>query len=154
MVDEAEHQNRAESTNLKVLCVDDNVHVAEALRIMIERVDGFAWSGWLGAADELVATVQRECPDVVILDVDMPGRSPFDALEELCQLCPATRTVMFSGHVRSALVEQALSAGAWGYVSKNDGETALLQAIREVAGGDIALSPEAGAVYHRRGTAS
>lgn len=126
-----------------VACVDDNQQVADALRLLVERDAELSWQGWLDSADGLVEYVERVGPAVVVLDVDMPGRSPFDACAELQARCPATRALFFSGHVRRELIERALVAGAWGYVSKSDGADALLAAVREVAAGGFVLSPEA-----------
>ncbi|HEX8875503.1 MAG TPA: response regulator [Phycisphaerales bacterium] len=133
---------------ISVLCVDDNRHLAEALRIAFEHA-GFVWRGWLPGAEVLAATVRKEGPAVVILDIDMPGRSPFDALEELVEVCPDCRAVVFSGHVRHDLIDRAFAAGAWGYVSKSDGEVALMQAVREVCRNEIATSPEVRYAYEK-----
>lgn len=135
-----------ESTDLSILCVDDNKQMAEALRIKLQEA-GFQWRGWLETADDLVTTAERESPDVVILDVDMPGLDPFEALEKLVERLPDCRTIMFSGHVLFDLVERAFAIGAWGYVSKGDGEDALLESIRAVSDGDIVMSPEVRTVY-------
>lgn len=126
-----------------ILGVDDNTAVAEALRIKLRRAGGFRWSGWLPTADALVEAVGRESPEMVLLDVDMPGRDPFDVLGELADKFPGTRVVMFTGFARRDLVERALDAGAWGYVCKNDGEEELLAALQKVRSGELALSPEA-----------
>jgi DNA-binding NarL/FixJ family response regulator len=134
---------------VSVLCVDDNEQVAAAIRIKLRRTPGFLWSGWLATADTLVDSVRRARPDTVVLDIDLPGRSPFEALEELAGSCPGVRVVMFSGHVSHDLIERAMDAGAWGYVSKNDGEDALILALREVMAGEIALSREVTAAYGR-----
>lgn len=132
-----------------VLCVDDNEQVAEAVRVKLGRAEGFRWIGWLATADALMEWVGREPPSAVVLDIDLPGRSPFAAVAELAESHPDVRVVMFSGHVGYELIERALEAGAWGYVSKNDGEDALIAALRRVASGDIALSREARAAYGR-----
>lgn len=139
----------AEAERVSVLCVEDNLYVAEAIRMKFDRVGGFEWKGWLSSADNMVSMVEQQHPRVLILDVDMPGRNPFEALRELGERCPSCRTVVFSGHVRHGLVEQALDAGAWGYVSKNDGEDALISAIRDIVAGELALSPEVRASYGR-----
>lgn len=135
------------TSSIGVLCVDDNEHVANALRIQLARTSGLVWKGWLASADDLVERALEKCPTIVLLDIDMPGKNPFDAVEELAERCPDARVVMFTGHVRRELIERAVEAGAWGYVSKNDGEPALVDAIRRVAKGEFALSPEARASY-------
>ncbi len=131
-----------EEETIGVLCVDDNPHVADALRLKLSRTELFRWTGWLPSADSLVEEAKRTCPALVLLDVDMPGRDPFDAAAELVEVCPETRIVVFSGHVRQELIDKALDAGVWGYVSKNDGEEELLKVLRLVAGGEVGFSPE------------
>lgn len=128
---------------ISVLCVDDNQPLADALRMKFGADKAFTWKGWLPDANTLVETVARESPAIVLLDIDMAGRDPFDALAEVTTRCPDTRVVIFSGHVRRELVDKALESGAWGYVSKNDGENYLLHAVRQVIAGELALSPEA-----------
>jgi two-component system response regulator DesR len=132
-----------------VLCVDDNAHVADALRIKFGRDERFDWKGWLPSADELVEVAIRECPAVVLLDVDMPGKDPFDATAGLVERCPESRVLFFSGHVRPELIDRAIEAGAWGYVSKSDGEGALMDAACRVAAGEFVLGSEVRAAYNR-----
>lgn len=144
------HDGTAGQGPVSVLCVDDNPNVADALKLMLSHADGFEWVGSLPSADTLVSTVMKVRPHVIILDIDMPGKSPFEALAELVQHCPHTRAVMFSGHVRFELIDLALESGAWGYVSKNDGEDALIQALRDVVTDELALSQEVRAAYDRR----
>ncbi len=131
---------------LSVLCVEDSAQLAAALRIRLSKTADFAWAGWLADADSMALAVQRDRPTIVILDLDMPGKDPFEALRECTERCPSSRIVVFSGHVRPELIDRAFEAGAWGYVSKNDGQDALIAAIREVLGGTIARSPEVRAV--------
>lgn len=131
-----------------VLCVEDNLQVAEALRIQFESEPGYAWKGWLPDADHMVETAEAVGPAIVVLDLDMPGRSPFHALAELSRLCPNCRAVILSGHVRRDLIDRALQAGAWGYVSKNDDDRAVFRVIERVLNGEIAFSPEVDRAYN------
>ena len=136
-------------TRIAVLCVDDNEPLARSLRVAFDRDGGFEWKGWLSCADELVTTVRRVGPTVILLDIDMPGRDPYGAMEELAAAHPDSRAVVFSGHVRYELVDRALGSGAWGYVAKTDGAEALLDAVRAVSREEVALSPEARTCYER-----
>ncbi|MDX2132374.1 MAG: response regulator transcription factor [Planctomycetota bacterium] len=133
---------------ISVLCVDDNQFVVEAIAMKLSRTKGFSWKGELSRADTLTETVVRDCPSLVLLDIDMPGRDPFEAIKDLVAHCPSTRVVVFSGHVRRDLVERAVDVGVWGYVSKNDGEDELLAVLRRVSNAEFALSPEVQRVYH------
>lgn len=132
----------ADQRECRVLCVDDNPHVTAALRAMFRRADNYRWIGSLPDATSLVERAEAECPDIVVLDLDMPGPDPFEILAELTRRCRNTRTVVFTGHVRRDYIDRAIEAGAWGYVSKNDSEDQLFAAIEQVLGGRFAFSPE------------
>jgi DNA-binding NarL/FixJ family response regulator len=79
---------------------------------------------------------------VVLLDLDMPGRSPFGAVAELSRTCPDTRVIVCSGHISGELVRLALDSGCWGYVTKNENTGILVDAVRKVAAGGVYLGPE------------
>jgi two-component system invasion response regulator UvrY len=132
---------------IKVVCVDDNPAVTSALESLLSRERGFEWKGALASADQLIAHCVNDQPDLMLLDMDMPGRNPLDAMVEMVAACPGTRGIMFSGYVGRELIERSLNAGAWGYVSKNDGQDELLKALRKVAAGEVGLSPEAQTAY-------
>jgi DNA-binding NarL/FixJ family response regulator len=103
--------------------------------------------GCLQSAEEVVETVQRLRPDVVVLDLDMPGRGSFAALRALAQRCPEARVLIYSGHVRADLVDEALELGAWGYVSKEEPVAAIIDAIRSVGDGKMALGKTVTELY-------
>jgi DNA-binding NarL/FixJ family response regulator len=131
----------------RVFCADDNPLVTDALRGLIQRSKDFDWMGAADSADALCLELRRlGCPDIVLLDVDMPGMNPFEAVSAMPRVCPRARVLMYSGMVRRDLIEGALDAGAWGYVSKADGESALFQAMHAVLRDEVALSPEAAAI--------
>jgi DNA-binding NarL/FixJ family response regulator len=132
---------------VSILCVDDNPEIIEAVRMMLERRRDCEWAGSLERADDLVGFARARDPDIVLLDIDMPGRDPFDVVFDLASHCPDARVIMLSGHVRKDLVSRAIKAGAWGYVAKRDGGQALLHAIEQVIAGEFAMSAEAGLSY-------
>ncbi len=134
---------------ISVLCVDDNEWVAEAIERRLRRTPGFVWAGWLPSADDLPAAACERMPDIVLLDIDMPGRDAFDALRTIAERCPEVRVVMLSGHVRLDLVNRAFEAGAWGYLAKTQEMDAMLDALRRVAAGEVVMSPEVQAVMMR-----
>ena len=125
---------------IKVFCVDDNALVTEAVRLQLTRADGMQWAGSAPDADALLLHARQECSDIVLLDIDMPGKDPFEAIGELSEICGHARVLMYSGLMRRDLVDLALDSGAWGYVAKTDGEGELVAAIRAVANGTIGFS--------------
>lgn len=137
---------------IRVLCVDDNKLVAEAVERCLMHEPRFEWAGWLSNVDDLAEHIEANPPDVVLLDIDMPGRDPFELLEDLAQRNPQVRVLMFSGHVRGDYIDRAIDSGAWGYLSKNEGIDDMLRAIEQVAAGEFAITGEA-LQEHGRGVA-
>ncbi|MBF0332864.1 MAG: response regulator transcription factor [Alphaproteobacteria bacterium] len=129
-------------TVVNVLCVDDNPMIADALAARLALEPDMALVGSLSDAQPLLDAVGRVNPDIVLLDVDMPGRDPFEVVEELRTRQPLVRVVMFSGHLRGELIDRAVEAGAWGYVSKNEGTEAIIDAIRRAAAGEFVMVPD------------
>jgi two-component system response regulator DesR len=129
------------SERIRVLCVDDNPFVADGIRIRLAIHPGFDWVGHLSTADDLIDQAQRLRPDIVLLDIDMPGRDSLLALAELTATVSSVRTIIVSGYERDDYLDRAVEAGAWGYVSKNDGPQQIVDAIREVHAGRFAFGP-------------
>jgi DNA-binding NarL/FixJ family response regulator len=131
---------------IRVLCVDDNRFIADAMARRLLLEESMEWAGWLeqvaGPEDVLQAR-----PDVVMLDVDMPGFDSFELVRRLGELSPQTRILMFSGHVRADYIDRAVDAGAWGYVSKNESIGDVLAAIRRVAQGEFVTTADVDAAY-------
>lgn len=127
---------------IAVLCVDDNSDVLGALRQTLSH-HNIKWSGSRPDATDLHDAVEFHRPSVVVLDLDMPGRRPLQTVAELARQFPEVRVVVYSAHVRKELIEEALEAGVWGYISKSDGERVLVDAIRQVSAGRFVMSPEA-----------
>jgi DNA-binding NarL/FixJ family response regulator len=136
--------------SIRVMCVDDNDFVAEAIRRKLSLDPNFTWAGWLPEARQLVEKVKESKADVVLLDIDMPGKDSFEALSELAAACPSARVIMLSGYVRSDYIDRAVEAGAWGYVSKNENTETILAAIQQVARGGFAMGSEVEAELRRR----
>ncbi len=125
-----------------VLCVDDNPLVGEALGITLRHEPDMQWLGQRFTADNLLMAINELQPAVVLLDLDMPGRNPFDALAEVLEEHPDLRVIVLTGHVRREYVDRAFEAGAWGYLSKGEGATRIVSSIRRVLAEEIVMSPE------------
>ena len=137
-------------STVRILCIDDNEEILWALGTHFAHTEGFEVVETRSSVTGLVATVKDANPDILVLDLDMPGESPLEALHEVTRAGAPTRTVVFSGHLRRELVDQAMDAGAWGYVTKNDGEVSLVEAIRAIMTGEVAWSPEVQSVIAQR----
>jgi DNA-binding NarL/FixJ family response regulator len=127
---------------ITVLHVDDDDLIAQIVRITLKHANGFKWVGQLRTTDQPIEEAQRLQPDVVLMDLCMPGTSPFLAVHELRRSVPSARVIIFSGRGGFSLVDRAIEAGAWGYVSKDGDASTLLAAIKRVAAGEFVLSPD------------
>jgi DNA-binding NarL/FixJ family response regulator len=97
--------------------------------------------GEAGDGLEMLRLAERLQPDVVVLDLIMPGLNGLDALPALAQRSPRTRVVVLSMHADESFVQQALKSGATGYALKGSEPEMLVQAVREAAAGRRYLSP-------------
>ena len=142
MAGEADDRSSNPRATLRVLCVDDNAALIEALRIKLLMEGDILPVGHLLSADGLVDKVCETRPDVVLLDIDMPGADPVAALTALTAAHPDVRTLILSGYIREEYVNRALDAGAWGYVVKSEEPAVIIEALRRVAGGTFAFGVE------------
>lgn len=143
---------------IDVFCVDDNPLATEAVGLTIESRGSteVQMTGSAASADALLHVAQTKrwsnggSPDIVLLDIDMPGKSPFEAIGELEVICGRgrgkPRIIMYTGILERRLIERALDCGAWGYVVKSDPPEDLMNAIREVAAGSLSFSSTARAL--------
>jgi DNA-binding NarL/FixJ family response regulator len=122
------------------LCVDDSPDIAGLLELAIGGEPDMEIAGCVLETANLLAEVERTKPDVVILDLTMPGRSPLEVLAEMNQTFPGSRTIIYSGYDDPETVDQAVDAGAWGYLSKHQEMSELIEAIRKVASGELVLT--------------
>jgi DNA-binding NarL/FixJ family response regulator len=125
-----------ERRKIRVLCVDDNEDIPLMLSRCIRSETDMEVAGVLHAADLLVEEVAKTKADVVLLDMNMPGKEPLDAVRELAATRrngEGVRIIAFSGSSDRRAMDQATEAGVWGFVSKDEEVTVVLDAIREAA---------------------
>jgi DNA-binding NarL/FixJ family response regulator len=127
---------------IRVYIVEDHAMLRAALRSLIGRVEWIAVVGDNGDARSAIARIGELQPDVVLLDISMPGMSGLDAIEPLRKAAPRTRVLMLTHHEGETFVEQALRHGADGYLSKDSDPDELTLAIRSVHAGRTYLSPK------------
>jgi len=118
---------------IRTLYVDDSPDLVRLYTMLIGRESDLECAGSLPSADQLVEEVVRTKPDVVILDLTMPGRDPLEAVRELAVVAPAVRVIAFSGHDDDDTIDAVFKAGAWDMVSKNEDPYEVLAAIRRTA---------------------
>ena len=120
-----------------IVCIDDNSLMKDAIARRIALEKDFRWAGALGERDEILERLVEMAPDLVLLDIDMPGVDAFALVKSIGERLPGARVVMFTGYSRREYLEQALANGAWGYVSKSESPQTLLDALRRVLRGEV-----------------
>lgn len=127
---------------IRVLSVDDHAFLAEGLQARLGVEPDMELVGRRSDAADLVGAVRETEARIVLLDIEMPGPDPFEAVEDLRRQCPDARVVMLSAYVRDHYLDAAYAAGAWGYLCKSDPSDAVIDGIRRVAAGELAFSPQ------------
>jgi DNA-binding NarL/FixJ family response regulator len=126
---------------IRVLLADDHTLVRAGISALLERVEGVKVVG--EAADGLHAMelIKELQPEVVLLDLQMPGLSGFEVLQQATEKFPSIKIIVLSVHDSEEYALRALRSGAAGYLPKSAASTELKQAIEQVARGEIYVSP-------------
>jgi DNA-binding NarL/FixJ family response regulator len=130
------------SERVRVYLVDDQAMIRAAIKSFLTQRDSFEVVGSNGDPRKALEEIQALRPDVVILDITMPGLSGLDLLPMIRKSLPRTKVVMLTHHEGESFVEQALQAGAEGYLSKDSDPAELALAISAVHRGDPYVSPK------------
>jgi two-component system response regulator DesR len=138
---------------VRVVFVDDNALAARALQRFMNGRDGVAFAAWAMTSDEALNCVIADQPDVVLLDLDMPGVDTLALIRAMEQArgprSSSLKVVVFSGHCRSADIERSLAAGAAGYICKDEPTGVIVDLVLSAAAGKIVLSPMAQRAFLR-----
>src|SRR5262249_38249562 len=126
---------------IRVLLVDDHPVVREGLAAVLEDTKDVRVVGALGSAEEALVSVAAGPPDVVLLDLELPGMNGVDAIPRLTAAAPKSRIIVLTAYDTEERVLGALKAGAAGYLLKGAGAAEIVQAIRAVAAGGSYLTP-------------
>jgi DNA-binding NarL/FixJ family response regulator len=134
---------------LRILVADDHAVLRAGLRLLINTQPDMEAVGEAGDFPEAMRLTRTVRPDVLILDLTMPGGTGIQTIERLAAECPATRIVVLTMHDDPSYLRAALAAGAAGYVAKKAADSELLSAIRAVSGGRAFVDPEMSAAQGR-----
>jgi two-component system, NarL family, response regulator NreC len=131
---------------IRILLADDHEIVRQGFRALLERA-GFEVVGEAANGQEAVRLAQSLSPDVAVLDLAMPLLNGLDAARVILRDCPSTRVILLTMHTEEHQIVAALRAGVRGYLVKTQAAEDLVQAIRDVAQGEIYLSPRVSKVF-------
>ncbi len=127
---------------INILLVDDHAVVREGYRRLLERRADLRIEAEAGSAEEALQRLREITPDLIILDLSLPGMGGIELTQRILQRNPETRILIFSMHRDPLFATQAIRAGALGYITKSSSPDILIQAVYKVARREKVLSPD------------
>ena len=124
---------------IRLLIVDDHAVVRLGLRTLLSDEPDLEIVAEAGTAEEAIKKVKELSPDIAVVDIQLPGRSGIEVCRDIREKFPSTRVVILTSHAGETFLEQAMRAGASGYVLKQVGNEELVRAIRAAYNGEIGL---------------
>jgi two-component system, NarL family, response regulator DevR len=131
----------SKTTKQRILLVDDHEIVRLGLKALLERHPNFEVVAEASTAREAVEKVETFLPDVVVMDIRLPGGSGIEACEEISERFPDSKVIMLTSYAEDEMLFSAIRAGAAGYVLKQIGGEDLVHAIEAVSRGEAMLDP-------------
>ena len=125
----------------RIILVDDHEVVRLGLKALLERNQQFEIVGEAGSAREAIEQVTALQPDVVVMDIRLPGTSGIEACEEIVNRFPGTKVIMLTSYAEDEMLFSAIRAGASGYILKQIGSEDLVKALEAVGRGEALLDP-------------
>ena len=126
--------------SIRVLLADDHTLVRAGIRALLEKLPGLEVAGEASDGREVLDLIKTRQPDVVLMDISMPGLNGLEALARITRDFPKVRVIILSMHHNDEYVWQALKSGASGYLLKKAATAELPAALKGVAGGEVYLS--------------
>jgi two-component system response regulator NreC len=130
---------------IRIVLADDHVVVRSALRMLLDAEPGLEVVAEAGDVDGAIRYLRGHRPEVLILDLNMPGRASLEALPDIAEASPETQIVVLTMQSEPAFAREAMQAGVLGYILKEAADAELVKAVRLAAQGRTYLQPDLGA---------
>ena len=127
----------------KIFIVDDHYMVVEGIRSLLQNEKNIEWTGHASNAASCLAFLQKQLPDVILMDINLPDKSGIDLCKEVREKYPSVFIVGLSTFNQQSFIQKMMDNGASGYVLKNATQEELMEAIGTVMKGKTYLSEEA-----------
>lgn len=119
-------------SQIRVLCVDDHLEIRRLFELVLKDQEGIEIVGMSDSAEDLEQRIEEHRPEVVVMDISMPGRNPVDAMREAKGQYPSVRFLVSSSYDDPGMIERVFQAGANGYLVKGSAFEELADSIRRV----------------------
>lgn len=130
---------------IRIVLADDHAVVRSALRMLLDAEPGLEVVAEAGDVDGAIRYLRGHRPEILILDLNMPGRASLEALPDIAEASPGTRIVVLTMQSEPAFAREAMQAGVLGYILKEAADTELVKAVRLAAQNKTYLQPDLGA---------
>jgi two-component system invasion response regulator UvrY len=124
-------------TAIKVLLIDDHAVVRAGFRLLLSSAENICVIAEAERGEQALTQYSEQRPDVVVMDLSMPGIGGLECIRRLTQRDPEAKILVFSIHDEAVYVDRAMAAGAKGYISKNSAADIMLEAIYDIAAGQL-----------------
>jgi len=131
-----------ENTRIKVLLADDHAVVRAGYQMLLKKSEDIEVVAEAETGEQAVRAYTEHQPDVVVIDLSMPGMGGLEAIRRIMARDANARILVFSMHEDTVFVEQALNVGARGYITKSSAPESLLEGIRKIAAGHTHLDSD------------
>jgi DNA-binding NarL/FixJ family response regulator len=126
---------------LKILLVDDHELVRLGLRALLSNYPQFEIVAEASTANEAIEKSQLYKPEVIVMDIRLPGKNGIEATREIMEILPDSKVIMLTSYAEDELLFDAINAGAYGYVLKQIGSDDLVNALEAIGRGEALLDP-------------
>ena len=127
---------------IRVAILDDDVEFSEILSVLLNKSEGFLCVATYQSCNEALKNIDKDLPDILLLDIEMPGKSGIESLREIKSVFPTVEVMMLTVYSDSDKVFESLRGGAVGYLLKKSPTEKILEAIREAYAGGAPFSGE------------
>lgn len=127
---------------LKIILVDDHEFMREGVRRLLEKQPGWQVAGEAGRGDEAILLIRSLRPDILVVDIQLPGQDGLELSEHILQEFPGTKIVVLSAHTELATIKRALRLGVSAYITKSGPPEEILRAIRAALAARVYLGED------------
>jgi DNA-binding NarL/FixJ family response regulator len=131
-----------EEKTIYVSIIEDDDQIRESLAILLAGSPGFSCASHYGSCEAALTSIEEDAPDVILMDINLPGMTGIEGIQPVRQLLPETEIIMLTISEDDKDVFDSLCAGACGYLKKNTSPGRLIEAIREAVAGGAPMSME------------
>jgi DNA-binding NarL/FixJ family response regulator len=126
---------------ISICIIEDLIEIQQGLQSVFERDDRLEFLKSFSSAEEAISEMPYLCPDIVVTDINLPGKSGIEAIVELKEVLPETQFIMFTIYEDHDLIFDALKAGASGYILKNTSSEKIIESVIDLYNGGSPMSP-------------